>query len=70
MFSVYKAGLKQYTHMGDSWFDAHYKALKDVTPAKARALYRKCDVPQLPLLDENADKYFLQVELLGLIMYD
>jgi hypothetical protein len=61
MFSIYKEGLKRDTHTGDSWFDAHYLALQDVTPAKARALYRNCDMPQLPLLDEHADDDFLQV---------
>jgi hypothetical protein len=54
--------------MGDSWFDAHFSAFKDVTPEKAIVLYRKCDVPPLPLLDAHADDDFLQAILLGLIM--
>lgn len=43
MFHLYKGQLRR--HQTKLWIDAHALALRTVTPAKARALYRHAQVP-------------------------
>ena len=67
-FSIYKAGLQRHQpHQGIDWKMAHRMALSEVTPEKARNLFRRAGVPGCDRRDFNEDDFNIELSIASIV---